>query len=121
MQGKNAIIKSPPPDVVKGARTAIVGILNRLEEIDHMISLPEVVLDIVVLGRDAQLYELVFECAALLKEAMHFSVDFHFPLIFSLHQHHAEHAASAIKKPPQNRALISLFISPSEKIGRAHV
>jgi hypothetical protein len=43
-----------------------------------MVGLSEVVLDIIVLCRNAQLDELVLECSALLKEAMNLSCDFHF-------------------------------------------
>ena len=42
-----------------------------------MVGLAEVVLDVVVLGRDAQLNELPLECPALLKEAVYFAVDGH--------------------------------------------
>lgn len=42
-----------------------------------MVGLPEVVLYVIVLCWDAQLNELVFECSALLKEAMHFAFYFH--------------------------------------------
>lgn len=42
-----------------------------------MVSLAKVVLDIVVLGRNAQLDELFLECSALLKEAVYFSCYLH--------------------------------------------
>lgn len=42
-----------------------------------MVRFPEIVLYVVILGRDAQLYELVLECAALLKKTVHFTFDFH--------------------------------------------
>lgn len=48
-----------------------------MKEVYLMVGLPKMVLNIVVLCWDAQLNELVFECAALLKEAMHFAFYFH--------------------------------------------
>lgn len=42
-----------------------------------MVGLTEVVLDVVVLGRNAQLDELIFECSALLKEAMNLAFNCH--------------------------------------------
>ena len=42
-----------------------------------MVSLPKIVLDVVVFGWDSHLDEFVFECAALLKKAMHLAFDFH--------------------------------------------
>jgi len=48
------------------------------KQIYNMVGLAEVVLDVVVLGRDAQLDELVLECAALLKEAVYFTIYLHF-------------------------------------------
>ena len=42
-----------------------------------MVSLSEVVLNVVVFGRDAQLDKLSLERARLLKEAMHLSFNLH--------------------------------------------
>ena len=42
-----------------------------------MVGLSEVVLNIIVLCRNAQLDKLILESSTLLKEAMNFSVDFH--------------------------------------------
>ena len=64
-------------DVVEQGRLAIVGILNGLEQVVRVVGLPEVVLDVVVLRRDAEFDELVFECPRLLEETMHFAFDFH--------------------------------------------
>ena len=80
MQGKNAIMRSPscpPPDVVKQGWLAIIGILNRLEEVIRMVGLAKVVLYVIVLRRDAKFDEFVLECPRLLKEAMDFPFDFH--------------------------------------------
>lgn len=77
MQGKNAIIKSsvvmwsntegcpsyPPPNFGK--------------EVDNVVGLPEVVLNVVVFGRDAQLDKLLLKGAGLLKKAMHLAFYFH--------------------------------------------
>lgn len=45
-----------------------------------MIRFAKVVLYVVVLCWNAQLDELVLECAGLLKEAMHFTINLHNPL-----------------------------------------
>ena len=77
MHGKNAIIKSSPPHSVKETRLAVVCILYCLEQIHNMVGLTEVILDVIVLCRNAQLDELVLECSGLLKEAMNLSFYFH--------------------------------------------
>ena len=42
-----------------------------------MVGLTEIILDIVVLGRDAELHELFLERSTLFKETMYFPVNFH--------------------------------------------
>lgn len=63
--------------VVEDGGLAIVGRLNLPEEVNNMVGLPEVVLDIVILCRDAQLDKFILESAALLKEAMHLASYLH--------------------------------------------
>lgn len=84
MHGKNAIIKSPPPNGVKQRGAAIVGILYGLEKVYNVVGLAEIVLNIVVLRRDAQLNKLIFESAALLEETMHLAGNVHNQLGFGL-------------------------------------
>lgn len=67
----------PPPNLVKERGLTIVGILYCLEQVYNVVSFPEVVLYIIILGRDAQFDKLVLECAALLKEAMYLTSYFH--------------------------------------------
>ena len=43
-----------------------------------MVSLPEVILNVVILGRDTQLDKLILKSAALLEEAMHLTCYLHF-------------------------------------------
>jgi len=43
-----------------------------------MVGLSEIVLDIIVLSRDAKVNEFPLECATLLEEAMYLSSYFHF-------------------------------------------
>ena len=64
-------------DVVPQAWLSVVCVLNRLEEVIRVVGLSEVVLNVVVLGRDAQLDELSLKRARLLKEAMHLSFNLH--------------------------------------------
>jgi hypothetical protein len=45
-----------------------------VKEIDNMVGLPEIVLDVVIFGRDAELDELVLESARLLKKKMNFTI-----------------------------------------------
>lgn len=80
MQGKKAIIRSPscpPPNVVKQGWLAIVGILNRLEEVIRVIGLAKVILYVIVLRRNAKFDKFILECSRLLKEAMDLPFDFH--------------------------------------------
>ena len=64
--------------IVEQTRLAVIRIINRLEQVRHMVGLSKVILDVIVLGWYAELDELVFESSRLLEEAMHFTVDFHF-------------------------------------------
>jgi hypothetical protein len=54
-----------------------VGPLNLSEQVNDVVGLAEVVLNVVVFRRDAQLYELILERAGLLKKAMDFSLNRH--------------------------------------------
>ena len=65
MQGKKAMMRSSG---VMRSKTvslslSLVGGLNLTEQVNHMVGLAEIVLDVVVFGRDAQLDELVLERA----------------------------------------------------------
>ena len=64
-------------DVVPQTRLSIVCVLNRPEEVIVVVSLSEVILNVVVFGRYAQFDELSFKRARLLKEAMHLSFNLH--------------------------------------------
>jgi hypothetical protein len=48
-----------------------------VKEIDNMVRFSEIILDVVIFGRDAELDELVLERPCLFKKAMYFAVDFH--------------------------------------------
>ena len=63
--------------VVPQARLSVVCVLNRLEEVIRVVSLSEVVLNVVVLGRYAQFDELSLERPRLLEETMYLSVYLH--------------------------------------------
>ena len=76
-KSKNKVSILPPPYIVKQAWFAIISILNCLEQVLHMVSLSEVILNIIILSWNAQLYKLLLECPTLLKEAMNFSVYYH--------------------------------------------
>ena len=65
-------------DVVKQAGPPVIRIFDGLEQVIGVGGLPEVVLNVIVLGGDAEFDELVFECSRLLEETMYFAVDFHF-------------------------------------------
>lgn len=77
MQGKKAIIKSsfviksnilcPPP----------ICFFNFVEEVNHMVGLPKIVLYVVIHSWDPEFYELIFECSRLLEETMNFAFYFH--------------------------------------------
>ena len=77
MQGKKAITRSCPPNLVKQGGFAIKGILNLLKQVNVVVGLPKVILYIVILRRDAKFDELVFESSGLFKKAMYFSCDLH--------------------------------------------
>jgi hypothetical protein len=65
-------------DGVEERRPPVVRILDGLEKVVGVVGLAKVVLDVVVLGADAQLDERVFKSSALLKKTMHFALNFHF-------------------------------------------
>ncbi len=74
MHGKNAIIKSPscpPPNFIKNACNALKRLLDFRENVYDIIRLAEIVLNVVVFRRNAELYKLVLKGAALLEKAMH--------------------------------------------------
>lgn len=55
----------------------LVCLFNLRKEVVGVVGLSEVVLNVVVLGRDAQLDELSLERPRLLEETMYFSFNFH--------------------------------------------
>jgi hypothetical protein len=63
--------------VVEDGGFVIVSGLNLPKEVNNMVGLAKVVLDIVILCGDAEFDELVFECATLLKEAIHLTSYLH--------------------------------------------
>ena len=48
-----------------------------VKQIYNVVGLPEIILDVVIFGRDAQLNKLVLERSALLEKAMYLPFDFH--------------------------------------------
>ena len=83
MHGKNAIIKSS--QVIESKMdTPPVSEIYLIEKVYLVVGLPEVVLDVVILGRDSQLDKLLLESAGLLKEAMYFSSNFHCYFLLNL-------------------------------------
>ena len=63
MHGKKAMIRSSGVMRSKTVSLSLVGGFNLTEQVNDMVGLAEVVLDVVVLGRDAQLDKLLLECA----------------------------------------------------------
>ena len=49
-----------------------------IKQIYNVVGLPEIILDVVIFGRDAELYKLVLERAALFEKAMYLTLNFHF-------------------------------------------
>ena len=82
MHGKKATIKSsgvtesnidiPPP----------IRFFDFREKVYNVVRLAEVILYIIILGRNTQLYKLILECPGLLKKAMYFTFDFHSCVIY---------------------------------------
>ena len=62
MQGKNAIIKSLQVIESKTLAPPLICGFNLLEQINHVVGLPEVVLYVVVLCRDSKFDEFILEC-----------------------------------------------------------
>ena len=60
-------------DWVEQTRPSVVGIFNGFEEVVGVVGLAEVILYVIIFGRNPQLDELSLEGSALLKEAMYFS------------------------------------------------
>lgn len=77
MHGKNAITKSSQVIELKTLAPPPIRILDLGKEVDLVVGLPEVVLDVVVLRRDAEFDELAFEGATLLEEKMGLATYFH--------------------------------------------
>ena len=63
--------------IIKQRGLAIVCVLYRLKQVCDVVGFSEVVLYVVVLGRESQFDELVLKCARLLEEAMDFAFYFH--------------------------------------------
>mgnify|MGYP007027033049 CR=1 FL=1 len=77
IHGKNAIIKSSPPNLVKEWGLAIIGVLDFGKQVHNVVSLAKVVLDIVILCLVAEFLKLILKRATLLKEAMHLTCYLH--------------------------------------------
>ena len=77
MHGKNAKIKSSEVIESKTLCPPPVRLLYLAEEIYHMVGLAEIVLNIIVLGGDSQLDELLLKSPGLLEETMHLSFNLH--------------------------------------------
>lgn len=80
MQGKKAIIKSSFVILSNKLSPPLIGYFDGGKKVIGMVSLAEVILYIVVLGRNPQLNEFLLKSAGLLKEAMYLSFYFHFVL-----------------------------------------
>ena len=48
-----------------------------------MVCFSEIILDVVIFGRDAEFYKLVLESSALFEEAMYLALDFHLSFLVS--------------------------------------
>ena len=70
-------LSNPPPDIIKQTRLAVIRIINGFEQVYNMVGFTKVILNVVILGRDAEFDKLILECSALLKKAMHFTCYFH--------------------------------------------
>ena len=84
MHGKNAMMRSSGPIVSNIVLSCLVlsclVILSFyvVEQIYNVVGLLEIILDVVIFGRDAELYKLVLERSTLLEKAMYLTFDFHF-------------------------------------------
>lgn len=77
MHGKKASIKSSGLIVSNKFTPPLIGFFNLPKQVHNVVCLPEIVLDVVVLGRYAQFDELSLKRARLFKETMYFSVNLH--------------------------------------------
>ena len=48
-----------------------------IEKVDNVVRLSEIILNIVIFGRDAKFYKFILECSALFEEAVNLAFDFH--------------------------------------------
>lgn len=48
-----------------------------IEKVDNVVRLSEIILNIVIFGRDAKFYKFILERSALLEEAVNLAFDFH--------------------------------------------
>ena len=83
MHGKKAIIRSSGPIVSKIVLSCLVlsclVILSfyMIEKVDNVVRLSEIILYVVIFGRDAKFYKFILECSALFEEAVNLAFDFH--------------------------------------------
>lgn len=81
MQGKKAMMRSSGPirskTVSLSLSLSLIRFLDFREQVYLVVGLPEVVLNVVVLGGDAQLDKFVFERPGLLEETMYLSFNLH--------------------------------------------
>lgn len=54
-----------------------IRILDLGKQVIRVIRFAEIILNVIILSRNAELDKLVFECSGLLEEAMYFSADCH--------------------------------------------
>lgn len=77
MHGKKARTKSFGVTSSKIELPPPIRSFNLSKEVDLMFGLAEVVLDVVIEGRNTELNKLLLECTGLFKEAIHTSLYIH--------------------------------------------
>ena len=77
MHGKKAIIKSLQAIESKTLTPPHIRFLYLAKQIYYVVCLLEMILYVIVLGGDSEFDKFLLESAALLKETVHFPVDFH--------------------------------------------
>jgi hypothetical protein len=63
--------------VVKHAYPSIVSILYVFEKVYNVVGFSEIIFDVVIFGRDAEFYKLIFKRSALLEKTVNLTFDFH--------------------------------------------
>jgi hypothetical protein len=51
------------------------------EQVDNVVGFSEIILDVVIFGRDAEFYKLIFKRSALLEKTVNLTFDFHLSFI----------------------------------------